>query len=176
MTVLIIIDMQNDFMPGGALAVPGADQIIPVIKRLGAKFDDVIATMDWHPEKHASFQTWPPHCVEHTWGAELVKGLHEKHIEKVFQKGTDLEDESYSVFSEHLIQYLHGEKLEDLYFVGVATDYCVLYSVLDGIQLGFQATVIRDACRAIEDEEGALEKMRKKGARIALSCDFLKEL
>jgi len=194
MKTLIITDVQHDFMPGGALGVPHANEIIPVINALIPCFDHVIATMDWHPLNHVSFATthgkkvgeqfegqtlWPEHCVQETHGANLAKGLHQEKIEATFHKGTDLLVDSYSVFfdqSRHratgLEEYLRAHELNNLFFVGVATDYCVLYSVLDALNLGFQVTVIRDACRAISDEEQALDQMKAKGAKIIFAKDI----
>jgi len=193
---LIITDVQHDFMPGGALGIEGANAIIPLINRLIPKFDSVFATQDWHPPHHVSFAAthnkkpgdkilvgeieqilWPVHCIQNTWGADFAKGLHRERIEAVFHKGVDPKVDSYSTFFDNarkrstgLADRLRRDKLEDLYFVGVATDYCVLYSVLDSLDLGFRTTVIRDACRAINlhpnDEEKALEKMERKGAHI----------
>lgn len=192
MKTLIITDVQHDFMPGGALGVPGGNEIVPVINRLMPKFDHVIATLDWHPPRHISFASthkkkvgekisvagreqmlWPDHCVQHTRGADFAGGLHKERIEAIFHKGTDPKVDSYSTFFDNarthhtgLAEHLRKRNLHDLYFVGLATDYCVLYSVLDALELGFNVWVIRDACRAIGDEEQALEQMRKRGARV----------
>ncbi|MES2273965.1 MAG: bifunctional nicotinamidase/pyrazinamidase [Chlamydiota bacterium] len=201
MRALIITDVQHDFMPGGALGVPNANEIIPLINRLIPKFDHVIATQDWHPASHISFAPvhrkkvgevivvgkveqilWPVHCVQNTRGAQLAEGLHQEKIESIFHKGVDPKVDSYSTFFDNarrrstgLSDHLRKKKITDLYFVGVATDYCVLYSVLDSIDLGFQTTVIRDACRGINlhpgDEEKAFEKMRKHGAQIITSAE-----
>ena len=177
MKTLIIVDVQHDFLPGGALGIPGSDAIIPVINRILPKFEHVFATQDWHPPKHVSFASlWPEHCIQNSYGAELSVALHQDQIEEVFQKGTDLNIDSYSAFFDNerkrstgLADVLRKKHLKELYFVGLATDYCVLYSVLDAIQLGFQTWVIKDACRGIGDEEKALRTMQSKGARIILS-------
>ena len=180
---LILTDLQNDFMPGGALGIAGGDRIIPVINRLIPCFEHVIATLDWHPPHHISFASvkgkWPDHCIQNSWGASLVATLHQERIEAIFRKGVDQEVDSYSVFfddrrrrSTGLADYLRAHNLQDLYFCGLATDYCVLYSVLDALDLGFSAFVIRDACCAIEDEQGALEKMKQKGAKIISSSEI----
>lgn len=196
MRTLIITDIQHDFMPGGALGIPGANTIIPIVNRIIPRFDHVVAVMDWHPANHVSFANthgkqpgdmihignieqilWPVHCVQNTHGAELADGLHRDKIEAVFHKGSDSKVDSYSSFydaarrrSTGLADHLQKRNLSDLYFVGVATDYCILYSVLDALDLGFQATVIRDACRAINrkvgDEERALSLMGQRGARM----------
>jgi len=199
---LIITDVQHDFMPGGALGVAGANEIIPVINDLIPQFEHIVATQDWHPPHHVSFASthhkkvgdkilvegfeqilWPDHCIQDTRGAELANGLHKDRIRAIFHKGTDPKVDSYSTFFDNarirqtgLDKHLHKHKLKDLYFVGVATDYCVFYSVLDSLELGFNTWVIQDACRAINlklgDEARALEKMRAKGAKIIQSSEI----
>lgn len=199
---LIVTDVQRDFMPGGALGIPGADAIIPVINRLIPHFDHVLAVRDWHPPHHISFASthhkkpgevvqigqvkqilWPDHCVQNTQGSEFAANLDQKKIQAIFHKGIEPKVDSYSAFfdsarhrSTGLADYLRQHHLSELYFVGVATDYCILYSVLDAIELGFQTAVIRDGCRPINlkprDEEIALERMRAKGARILQSLDL----
>ncbi len=199
MKALIIVDMQHDFMPGGALGVKEADQLVPLINELIDLFERVIVSMDWHPKGHVSFASthgkkpgdlikiggveqtlWPDHCVQGTHGAALVKGIKEFRIERIFQKGTDPKVESYSVFfderrrrSTGLADYLRKEGIRELYFTGVATDYCVLYSALDALEMGFDVSVIRDACKAIGDEEKALSQMQAKGAKIVFSSEIL---
>ncbi len=193
---LIITDVQRDFMPGGALGISGANNIIPIINALMPKFDHVLAVRDYHPPGHVSFASthgkragetvqiggvdqilWPDHCVIDTRGAGLADGLKTDQIEKLFDKGSDPKVDSYSAFfdserhrSTGLADYLKKHKLKDLYFVGVATDYCIHYSVLDALELGFKVTVIIDACRAINrklgDEPKAIEEMKEKGAKI----------
>lgn len=202
MKTLIVTDVQHDFMPGGALGITGANAIVPVINRLIPKFDHVFATQDWHPPHHISFASthhkkvgevirvgdleqilWPDHCVQNTHGADFATGLHRERFEAVFHKGTDPKVDSYSTFFDNarkrqtgLADHLRKANLKDLYFVGLATDYCVLYSVLDALELGFNAWVISDACRAINlkpgDEERALEKMRLQGTKIIQSSSF----
>ncbi len=196
MKTLIITDVQQDFLPGGALGVPKGDEIISVINGFIPYFERVVATKDWHPPEHVSFASkhgkrvgefiqvqggaqilWPDHCVQDSAGSEIASGLNQSRIEAIFHKGIDLHVDSYSAFFDHsrqrstgLEEYLRAEKLNHLYFVGLATDYCVLYSVLDALDLGFEVTVIRDACRAInldpEDEEKSLSRMAEKGAKI----------
>ena len=198
MRALIIVDMQNDFMPTGVLGVAKADELVPLINRLMDHFDYIIATMDWHPKGHVSFayshhkkvgeiirvgnqeqKLWPDHCVQGTPGAALVKGLKQSRIEQIFHKGADPLVDSYSAFfdmsrrrSTGLGDYLRQMGIQEIYFAGVATDYCVLYSVLDALEMGFKVFVIRDACRAIDDEEGAIAQMKKKGAEMTLSSDI----
>lgn len=199
MKTLIITDVQHDFLPGGALGIRGGNAIVPIINRLIPKFDHVFATQDWHPPHHISFASthrkkvgeliqvegfpqilWPDHCVQNTYGAELAEELDQERIEAIFHKGSDLKIDSYSTFFDNarkrstgLADHLRQHQLKSLYFVGLATDYCVLYSVLDSLQLGFQTWVIRDACRPINlhpgDEASALAQMEKSGAKIILS-------
>ena len=179
MKALILIDLQNDFMPGGALAIPNADQILPMINKILPLFESVIATKDWHPENHISFSIWPKHCIQNTKGAEFPKKLHVKEIEHVIYKGMDPNIDSYSAFFDNekkhqtgLFEYLKRKKITHLYFVGVATDYCVLYSVLDALELGFQVTVVQDGCRGIKEEAKAFETMRQKGAHLLSFSDL----
>jgi nicotinamidase/pyrazinamidase len=199
---LILVDMQHDFLPGGALGIAGGDAIVPILNQIMPKFDHILATQDWHPPHHVSFASqhqkkpgdvidvggveqilWPDHCVQNTYGAELAKGLHKQRIEATFHKGSERKVDSYSTFfdqarrrSTGLADHLRKHHLQDLYFAGLATDYCVLYSVLDALELGFHVWVIRDACRAINlhpaDEERAYEKMRSHGAKIIHSKEI----
>ncbi len=204
MKALIVVDMQNDFMPGGALGVPGADQLVPLINQLILAFPYSIATQDWHPPKHISFASnhpgkksgdsisvsdlpqmlWPVHCVQNTRGAEFVAGLDTSRFSAIFHKGTDAEIDSYSTFFDNarlketgLSAYLRKAEVQDLYFAGVATDYCVLYSVLDALDQGFTATVIMDACLGIDLQPGDIDKslaaMAASGARLITSREVL---
>ncbi len=181
---LIVIDVQNDFLPGGALAVPRGDEVVPLANRLAARFANVLLTQDWHPRGHASFATshpggrpfetlrlaygeqvlWPEHCVQGTPGAALAAGLAIPHAQLVIRKGYHEGIDSYSAFLEAdrrtqtgLAGYLRERGLRDLCFCGLATDYCVAWSALDARAAGFEATVIEDACRAI-DFDGSLER------------------
>jgi nicotinamidase/pyrazinamidase len=200
MSALIIVDMQNDFMPIGALPVPGADKIVPTVNVLSEKFPLVLASKDWHPPDHMSFAVnhpgrkagdtievqgisqilWPVHCVRNTEGAEFVDGLVTDKISCVFFKGTDKWIDSYSTFFDNarkrstgLADYLKSRGVREIYLAGVALDYCVLYSALDAVELGFKTFVIYDATRAInlqeKDEELALAAMSAKGAQIITS-------
>jgi nicotinamidase/pyrazinamidase len=195
--VLIVVDMQNDFMPGGALAVPLGDELIPIINALIPKFPLVVATQDWHPLDHVSFAAnhlgkkigdvvmagdieqvlWPVHCVRNTHGAEIAPLLDKEHFASFFYKGTDKNIDSYSAFFDNarrkstgLGAYLKSRGVKNVYLVGVATDYCVLYSAMDAIDLGFNVCVIADACRPINldsrDEQRSFEAMAAKGAKI----------
>lgn len=186
---LLIIDMQNDFCPGGSLAVPGGDEIVPIINELQVKFDYIIATKDWHPHDHISFAAnhsdrqigdvidvgslpqvlWPVHCVQETVGSNFHPALDIGRIEKIFHKGMDKNIDSYSAFFDNAYQrstgladYLHQQGVDTLYIVGLATDYCVKYSAIDAAKLGFSVFVIKDACRAVELKEGDVEQAFKE--------------
>lgn len=192
---LIVVDVQNDFMPGGALAVPKGDEVVPVINRLAARFDNVVLTQDWHPRGHASFASsypgkkpfetidlpygkqvlWPDHCVQATPGAALHAGLTIPHAQLVIRKGHNRAIDSYSGFLEAdrktstgLAGYLRERGFRSVFVCGLATDFCVAWTALDGRAAGFEASVIEDACRAI-DLEGSLERawadMRAAGVK-----------
>ena len=177
MKALLVVDMQNDFMPGGPLGVPNANELVPIINALMMKFAIVIASKDWHPIDHVSFAVnhqkkkpgdsvevkgiqqllWPPHCIQHTKGAALVSGLNKERICSLVFKGTDKWIDSYSTFNDNahlrstgLMHYLHSRLITQLYICGVATDYCVLYSTLDALQEPLEVFVITDACRGID--------------------------
>ena len=173
---LILVDLQNDFCPGGALAVPEGDQVIAIANRMQKHFDLVLATQDWHPANHGSFaqnhegkkpgdvidlnglqQTlWPVHCVQDSPGAELVDALDKEKIAKIFQKGTNPEVDSYSGFYDNghhhatgLTEFLREKEILDVYILGLATDYCVRFTALDARRDGFSAYVIEDGCRGV---------------------------
>ena len=183
---LIVIDVQNDFCPGGALAVAGGDAIIPRINDLMRDFATIILTQDWHPADHASFAAnhpgaapysltemsygpqvlWPTHCVQGTGGAEFHRALHTDPAHLIVRKGFRAAIDSYSAFFENdratstgLEGYLRSRGVTGVTFVGLATDYCVAYSALDAARLGFTATVLDGACRAI-DLNGSLATAR----------------
>src|SRR5687768_11455220 len=179
---LLIIDFQNDFCPGGALAVEEGDQIAEPIKRLAGEFDHVFATRDWHPPDHASFETeggpWPVHCVRGTHGAEFHPAMEEVDIDAVVDVGREREDEGYSGFEKSdLAQILREHDVDEVYVCGLATDYCVRASAIDARREGFEVTVVVDAIRGVEVEEGdserALREMREAGARTATSDELL---
>lgn len=176
MNALIIVDIQNDFLPDGALAVPHGDEIIPVVNRIQPRFDLVVATQDWHPPDHGSFapnhpgkkihdqvelnglpQTlWPVHCVQNTPGAELAPGLDRGCIAKIFQKGTDPGIDSYSGLFDNghrkstgLGEWLKERGVTQVFVCGLATDYCVKFTALDAVQFGFKTTLIEDASRGV---------------------------
>lgn len=177
MKALLIVDMQNDFMPGGALPVPQGNEIIPFINQIQNHFPLIIASQDWHPQAHHSFApqggSWPEHCLQDSWGAALVSTLDQSKIERIFYKGCDLEIDSYSAFFDNarkrstgLAEFLRGKKVEEISVVGVATDFCVKYSVLDALSLNFRVTVIQEGCRGIGDSKRALRQMEEAGALI----------
>ncbi len=187
-TVLIVVDVQNDFCPGGALAVADGDAIVPLVNRLIETHDHVVLTQDWHPPGHSSFASghegqapfaaidmpygaqtlWPDHCVQGTRGADFHPDLHWTKAELVIRKGFRPELDSYSAFFENdratptgLGGYLRERGLNKVVLVGLATDFCVGYSALDAARLGFETTVLLDACRAI-DLEGSLAESRRQ--------------
>lgn len=195
MKTLLLIDIQNDFLPGGALAVPEGDLIVPIVNGLMPEFELVVATQDWHPADHGSFaenqqgavvfgqgkleglpQTfWPVHCVQHTGGALFAPGLETRRIDRVFPKGMNPAIDSYSGFFDNghrastgMGQWLKAAGVTDLWVAGLATDYCVKFTVLDALREGFAVTVLREACRGVELMEGdgarAWEEMAAAGA------------
>ncbi len=179
---LLIIDFQNDFTPGGALAVEGGDEIGPPIQRLAPRFDVVAATRDWHPRDHASFRTeggpWPVHCVQGTPGAELHPALDGVDLDFVVDVGRERDDEGYSGFEKSdLAERLRERGVTRVAVCGLATDYCVRASTIDACREGFDVTVIEDAIRPVEVEPGdgerALEEMKKAGARVSSSEQLL---
>jgi len=203
MEALLLVDLQNDFLPGGALGVPEGDQVIPVANRVQEYFDIVIATADWHPPGHGSFASshpgckagdvielsgmpqvlWPDHCVQHTEGAEFSPHLNTGKIAKVIYKGMDPEIDSYSGFFDNgrqkatgLETYLRDQKVDTVYVMGLATDYCVKYTALDAVSLGYRTWLIEDGCRGVEVAEGdverALAEMKAAGVRVVKSGDL----
>jgi nicotinamidase/pyrazinamidase len=197
LNALIIVDLQNDFLPGGALAVPDGDAIVPVVNRLQERFPLVVATQDWHPANHGSFavnhpgkqtfeeielnglpQTlWPVHCVQRTSGAALAPALRQERISKVFQKGTDPGIDSYSGFFDNghgkgtgLAEWLKTQGVTDVYVCGLATDYCVRFTALDAVQLGFKTYLIEDASRGVNlrpnDVSDALKEVQRAGVTL----------
>ncbi len=180
--VLIVIDVQNDFCPGGALAVPGGDEVVPVINRLASHFGHVVVTQDWHPADHLSFASnhsggapfgtvtldygeqvlWPDHCIQGSHGAAFHEDLDWTAADLVLRKGFRRSIDSYSAFRENdrktptgLAGYLRERELERLFIVGLAMDFCVAWTALDAVAGGFEAHVVEDACRAI-DLDGSL--------------------
>jgi nicotinamidase/pyrazinamidase len=178
---LLIIDFQNDFTSGGALEVPGGDEIAEPVRRLAAEYEHVFATRDWHPPDHASFETeggpWPVHCVQGTHGAELHPAMRDIEVEAIVDVGVERDDEGYSGFEKSkLAELLHERGIQEVTVVGLATDYCVRASAIDACREGFDTTVVTDAIRAVEVEPGdgerALEDMKRAGARLAISAEI----
>jgi nicotinamidase/pyrazinamidase len=185
--LLLVVDVQNDFLPGGALAVPHGDEVVPVINRLVARFANVVLTQDWHPPGHVSFASrhagrrpfetidlpygpqvlWPDHCVQGTAGAQLATALRVDRAQAVIRKGYHAHTDSYSAFVEAdrvtptgLAGLLRERGIRRVYCCGLATDFCVAWSALDAQAAGFATTVIDDACRAI-DTGGSLAAARR---------------
>ena len=178
---LIIVDVQNDFCPGGALAVPSGHEVIPVINRLLEHRWLSVATMDWHPAEHCSFEPhggpWPSHCVQETAGAELHPELNATKIEVVITKGAHPDEEAYSGFhGTPLAKILHEKGVKRVVVCGIATDYCVRATAHDALQEGFEVVVLEDAIRGVEVQPGdcqrALEELRRAGARVAVAADL----
>ena len=171
MKALLIVDVQNDFCPGGALGAPGNDEVVPVINKIQDKFDVVVASKDWHPENSVHFENWPVHCVANTKGAEFHPDLKTGKIENIFLKGTGNKDDGYSAFeatSDDLTLYLKEKGVDELYVAGLTTDYCVKNTVLDAVK-EFRTTVIEDGIRAVNvnpgDGQKAINEMKQAGAK-----------
>ncbi len=202
MKALVVVDVQNDFVPGGSLAVPGGDSIIPVINKLAGNFGLIVATQDWHPSEHKSFASnhpgmrpfenieingiketlWPDHCIQGTKGAEFHPALETKRFAAIFRKGMDPETDSYSGFFDNghqistgLAGYLREKGITDAYFCGLASDICVYYTIRDSLQEGFSSTLIEDASRPLNT--GGFEVLKKElmkmGARIISGDEIL---
>ena len=181
MNALILVDLQNDFMPGGALAVTDGDRVVPVANRIMPRFDLVVATQDWHPSDHQSFASqhtgkkigevidlhglnqvlWPDHCVQDSSGAKFHADLAIERIAKIFQKGTDPTIDSYSGFFDNghrqatgLAQFLENSRVNEVAIMGLATDYCVKFTALDAVKLNFDTYLIEDGCRGVELNPG----------------------
>jgi nicotinamidase/pyrazinamidase len=177
-SALLIIDFQNDFTSGGALEVPGGDEIAEPVRGLAPRFDHVFATRDWHPPDHSSFETeggpWPVHCVRGTHGAELHPAMGDIDVDEIVDVGAERDDEGYSGFEKSQLEQLLRERdVDEVAVVGLATDYCVRASAIDSCRLGFDTTVVTDAIRAVEvnpgDGDRALEEIRAAGARLSTS-------
>lgn len=205
MDALILVDIQNDFCPGGALAVARGDEVVPVANRLAPLFELVVATQDWHPADHASFAVnhpgrsigelieldglpqvlWPAHCVQESEGAAFRADLDTDRIAAVFQKGTDPEIDSYSGFHDNghrkstgLADYLRARGVDRIAVMGLATDYCVKLTALDGIAEGFAVTLVEDGTRGVELNPGdcaaAVAEMRAAGVEITESDELIR--
>lgn len=176
MRALIIVDLQNDFCPGGALPAPNGERIVPIINGLINKFDVVLASKDWHPVNTVHFEKWPAHCVRDTQGAEFHPDLNVDKIDKVFLKGTDNTDDGYSAFEAtngDLGDYLRKARVEEVYVTGLVTEYCVKQTVLEALRQGFETYLIEDAIQGIDahpnDVPLAKAEMEKSGAIIIKS-------
>jgi len=200
---LLLIDLQNDFMPGGPLAIPGGDEVLPIIDELlHYRYDLIVATKDWHPENHGSFaathgkvageevmlegllqRLWAVHCIQNTYGADYADGWRSDKVDVTIHKGENENVDSYSAFFDNgrrsktpLDNLLHQAHIQILFIAGVATDYCVKFSVLDACRLGFTVFVITDACRGVNvhdnDVEKAFDAMQHAGATLIKSADI----
>lgn len=185
--VLVVVDLQNDFCPGGALSVPHGDEVIPLINRLARRFVNVVLTQDWHPPDHLSFASshpgkkpydtiiveygpqilWPDHCIRTTYGADFHKDVEIPHAGLVLRKGIDRKIDSYSTFYENdrktptgLVGYLRDRGLTRVFLAGLAFDFCVRYSAEDATREGFEVVVVEDACRGI-DVDGSMAAARE---------------
>lgn len=203
-TALILVDLQVDFMPTGMLPVAEGDLVIPIANDLMPHYEIVVATQDWHPGNHGSFAAnhlwrksgqvieldglqqvlWPIHCVQETWGSEFVADLKTEGVTKVFQKGTDPTIDSYSGFFDNghrkstgMAEWRRERGITDVHVLGVATEFCVKFTVLDAIREGFTATLIEDACRGVNLEPGDVDKavveMREAGAEVKESGNVI---
>lgn len=197
MKTLLLIDIQNDFLPGGALAVQQGDEILPVTNALLPQYELIVATQDWHPEDHQSFASrhpemevgqqiqlagldqilWPEHCVQGTWGAEFSAELNHEAIQRVIRKGTDPLIDSYSGFFDNarrkgteLESYLRSQHVDEVHLVGLATDYCVKFTALDAVDLGFRTVLLTEGIRGVELNQGdcqrAIDEMRSRGVEV----------
>lgn len=198
MKALLIVDVQNDFLPGGSLAVAGGDAIIPVINRINTRFDLVVASQDWHPPGHKSFASshpgrnafeqtelhgleqtlWPDHCVQASKGAEFAPDLDMRPVEAIFRKGTDAEIDSYSAFHDNghrkstgLADYLRGKNIDGLWLTGLAGDICVYFTALDALREGFNTSLVIDGCQPLDrnDFDNKLAKLKNQGLKVVKS-------
>jgi nicotinamidase/pyrazinamidase len=203
-SALLIIDVQNDFLPGGALAVNHGDEVVPIINALQEEFDFIVSTQDFHPADHGSFAAnhdgkneydeielngltqmlWPVHCVQGSEGAEFYKELNPIKWKAIFQKGKNPEVDSYSGFFDNarrgdtgLGDFLQNEGIMNVYVTGLAQDYCVKFTALDSVSLGFKTYLITDATRAVnlapEDGDKALEELKNAGVKLIESTAIL---
>jgi nicotinamidase/pyrazinamidase len=201
MNCLIVVDVQNDFLPGGALAVKNGDLVIAEINELQKHFELVIATQDWHPADHKSFASahegkevfqeiilnglpqvlWPDHCVQQTYGAEFSSLLSTKNIEAIFRKGMDKNIDSYSGFFDNgkrkatgMSAYLKGRGVTAVFVTGLAGDYCVNFTAKDALELGFDATIITNATRPINEDNflKEMQRFQSMGGKVVESIDF----
>ncbi len=201
MKALVIVDSQNDFMPGGSLEVPKGDEIVPIVNKLQDKFDLIVATQDWHPKNHISFASnhegkepfetieykeieqilWPQHCVQGSKGAEFHSDLETHKIEAFIRKGMNPEIDSYSGFYDNghlkntgLAGYLREKDCDEIYFCGLAADVCVYFTAKDSLKEGFSSTLISDAIRALDGDKFAKmkEELSAEGMKFTTSGDL----
>ena len=164
MNALLIIDLQNDFLPGGALPAPDGQRIIPLINRIMEEFEVLVAFRDWHPPNTLHFKNWRPHCIKDTEGAEFPEEFNTQKLEQVFLKGTGSGDQGYSAFgatNADLQSYLEERGVKRLFLAGLTTEYCVKATALDAIRRGFQTFIIKDAIAGVEQHPGDSEKALK---------------
>lgn len=207
MEALIIVDVQNDFLPGGSLEVKDGNQIIPTINELQNRFDFIVATQDWHPENHGSFAAnnprknigemielngvqqilWPVHCVQNSKGSDFHKDLTRKNWTAVFQKGTNTMVDSYSGFYDNnkqgdtgLGNFLKENEISKVFICGLAADYCVKFTVMDALELGFKTYLITDATKAVNLREGdferSLDEVKNAGANLVTAKQVIEEV
>lgn len=199
---LVVVDVQNDFLEKGALPVPAASEVVPVINKIAPLFDTVVFTQDWHPQNHISFASqheggrvyelvdvsygkqvlWPDHCVQETAGAEFAPGLDTSRCALNIKKGTNPELDSYSAFIEAdrstltgLAEQLKERGIDEVFVCGLATDFCVYWSALDALKLGFKTNLVEDACRGINIDgsiQKAIEDMKARGIHILTSAEL----
>lgn len=200
-TALIVVDVQNDFCPGGALAVKNGSRVVPAINSLMDSFEVIVGTQDWHPVNHSSFASnneaepfsvktlnginqvmWPEHCIQGTHGADFHPDLHADAFNIIIRKGTNPDIDSYSAFTENdgvtvtgLRGWLSELGIKKVYITGLATDFCVLYTALDAVKAGFETYVIEDACKGVDFPEGnvvkAVSAMKEAGIRVVQAAD-----
>jgi len=197
MNALLLIDIQNDFLPGGSLGVANGDEVVPVANRLMSEYELVVGTQDWHPPDHGSFASqhpecrvgdlvelggldqivWPDHCVQGTAGAEFAPGLNTTGIQHIIQKGTDRSIDSYGGFFDNarrkatgLEALLRSKSVDEVHIMGLATDYCVKFTALDAVELGFRTAVLIEGIRGVDLKEGdcqrAVDEMQTAGITI----------
>jgi nicotinamidase/pyrazinamidase len=176
---LIVVDMQNDFCPGGSLPVKDGDKIIPIINRLMDKFQLIVATKDWHKERSEHFKKWPLHCIADSFGAEFHKELNIDKISKVFLKGTSLADDGYSGFEadDNLEKFLRSKGVKEVYICGLALDYCVKATALDSVKAGFKTFIIEDATKPVSENineiNELIEMLKSQGINFVNSENLL---
>ena len=180
MKALLIVDLQNDFLPDGALPARDGNKIIPVVNELIEHFDLVVASKDWHPDDTVHFEKWPVHCVANTDGAAFPKSLDTSKIERVVLKGTGNRDDGYSAFEATSLQlddFLKQNQVDELYICGLTTEYCVKNTVLDALKAGYTTNVIKNAVEGVKaqpgDEEEAWKEMENAGAIICTASEVI---